>query len=74
MNQASLFSEEELVELRKVIDSIGAYLPENKTHFIWSNYTKITGKPEPKPCSCPSSGKLWKKAIDTIREYLKNVG
>lgn len=69
-----LFTEEEFTELKKVVDSIGAYLPEDKTHYIWTNYVKIKGKSEPKPCSCPSSGKLWANAINTIRDYIKKVG
>ena len=72
MKTESLFSKEELAELRKTIEGIGNYLPTDKTHYIWSNYIKITGKPEPTPCTCPSSGKLWGKALETIREYLKN--
>ena len=69
-----LFTEEEFTELKQTMESIGAYLPTDKTHYIWSTYVKIKGKPEPKPCQCPSSGKLWKKAVDTIRDYIKNVG
>ena len=69
-----LFTQEEFTELKTFIEGLGSYLPTDKTHYIWSTYVKIKGKPEPKPCSCPSSGKLWKKAIDTIRDYIKQVG
>lgn len=72
MNQESLFSEEELTQLRKTIEGIGNYLPTDKTHYIWSSYVKIKGQKEPQPCTCPSSGKLWGKAIETIKDYLKN--
>jgi len=67
-----LFTEEELVKLKETMEGIGSYLPTDKTSYIWSNYIKITGKPEPTPCTCKSSGRLWAKAIDTIRDYLKN--
>ena len=68
----NLFTQEELTELKSVIETIGSYLPKDKTNYIWSNYIKIKGKPEPTPCTCPSSGKLWGNAINTIKEYLKN--
>lgn len=74
MKMESLFSKEELAELKQTMDSIKNYLPTDKTHYIWSTYTKITGKKEPKPCNCPSSGKLWAKAIQTIREHLNTIG
>ena len=74
MNQASLFSKEGLTKLKETIESIGSYLPTDKTHYIWSNYVKIIGKTEPQPCTCPSSGKLWAKAINTIKEYINNLG
>jgi len=74
MNQESLFSEEEFTELKKTMESIGSYLPTDKTHFIWSNYLKITGKKEAKPCTCKSSANLWGKAVQTIRDYIKQVG
>lgn len=69
----SLYSEEELKQLRETIDSIGSYLPTDKTSYIWSNYVKINGKNEAQPCTCKSSGRLWAKAIETIRDYLKTV-
>jgi len=69
----NLFTEEELKQLRETMEEIGAYLPTDKTGYIWSNYIKINGKSEPTPCTCKSSGKLWAKAVETIREYLKTV-
>lgn len=69
----NLFTEEELSELKKTMNSIGSYLPTDKTHYIWTTYTKITGKKENKPCTCKSSANLWGKAVQTIREYLKEV-
>lgn len=73
MKTESLFSKEELAELKKTMEGIGNYLPTDKTSYIWSNYVKIIGKQEPRPCTCKSSGKLWAKAINTIREYLKKL-
>ena len=68
----NLFTEEELVKLKETMEGIGSYLPTDKTGYIWSNYVKINGKNESQPCTCKSSGRLWAKAIDTIRDYLKN--
>lgn len=67
----NLFTEEELKELKLVMETIGSYLPTDKTNYIWDSYLRITGKRENRPCTCKSSGSLWAKAINTIREYLK---
>lgn len=73
MNQELKFSNEELTKLKEFMGTIGSYLPTDKTNYIWNSYLKITGKPEPQPCTCPSSGKLWGKAIETINNYIKSV-
>lgn len=67
-----LYTPEEFKELKEVMDSIGAYLPENLTSFIWNNYKKISGDHGPQPCSCPSAGGHWKAAVDTIRSYVND--
>lgn len=73
MNQELKFSEEEFTKLKEFMNKLGAYLPTDKTNYIWGSYLKITGKPEAQPCTCPSSAKLWSKAIKTINDYIKSV-
>jgi hypothetical protein len=65
------YTAEELEELRTTLGSMGGYLAKDKTGYIWNNYKRITGSKENQPCTCPSSGKLWQKAINAINTYLK---
>ena len=57
-------------ELERLNNKITNYIPKELMTPVWEGYKKITGSREPQPCSCPSSGKLWKKAMDTIRDYV----
>jgi hypothetical protein len=66
-----LYTKEEWDILVQTLDEIGAYLPENKTGYIWSNFAKVAGNVGPQPCSCASSAGHWRRAIDTLREYVK---
>ena len=65
------YTEEELKELKTTMSSMGGYLPKDLTGYIWDNYKRITNSKENQPCTCPSSGKLWQKAINAINTYLK---
>lgn len=65
------YTEQELAELIETLKTMGGYLPKDKTVYIWDNYKRITGSKENQPCMCPSSGKLWQKAITAINTYLK---
>lgn len=68
------YTKEELDELKEKMGSFTSMLPTNLTGYVWENYKKISGNiTEPKPCMCKSSGGLWAKAVNTIREYLKNI-
>lgn len=73
MNQELKFSKEEFQQLKEFSNSLGSYLPTDKTDYIWNSYLKITGKPELKPCTCSSSGKLWSKALLTIKNYIQSI-
>ena len=64
------FSKEELEDLRTVVDKITTHIPKDKMSLIWSSYIKITGNRSPQPCSCPSSGNLWKTAYQTVKDYV----
>ena len=67
----NLYTNEEFNSLKQTLDTIGNYLPDDKVGYIWSNYQKIAHTTESQPCSCGSSAGLWKKAVDTIRNYVK---
>jgi len=68
------FNKEEIQEIKDNMSKITTHIPDNLTTWIWDTYKKISGSTEPKPCSCPSSAKLWKKSVDTINSFLKSYG
>jgi len=67
----NLYTNEDFKSLVETLDTIGNYLPDDKIGYVWSNYQKIANTTEGQPCSCGSSAGLWKKAVDTIRTYVK---
>jgi hypothetical protein len=72
MADNNLYTVEEFSSLKQTLDSIGNYLPDDKIGYIWDNYKKISGSNENQPCTCSSASSLWKKAVDTIRNYIKD--
>jgi hypothetical protein len=72
--EQSKFSIEEYQKLKEAVEGIKDYLPENLLPYIWDNYRIISGNiEEPRPCSCGSAAAHWKKAVDTIKNYIKEV-
>ena len=67
----NLYTNEEFLSLKGTLDTIGNYLPDDKVGYIWSNYQKIANTTEGQPCSCSSSAGLWIKAVNTVRNYIK---
>jgi hypothetical protein len=67
------FTYEEFQIIKAEMEVIGNYLPSDATaqRKIWENCTRIRGKAENQPCSCRSSGGLWARCIDDIREFIK---
>ena len=65
------YTEEEFQEIKDKINSITNNIPSNLTNWIWNTYKDILGSNEPQPCNCGSSGRLWLKAVETIRTYVK---
>lgn len=63
---------EQLKELKDTLSEIGAYLPENKAGYIWNTFNHIRNEREPQPCNCGSAGKHWKRAVDSLHDYIKN--
>jgi len=66
-----LLSEQEFDRLVTELESIGSFLPENKMPFLWDMANKIRKDNQPRPCACPSSAKLWSRAITELRDYTK---
>ena len=67
-------TDEEYLILVSIVNSITTHIPKDKAGYIWSNFNKVSNSNEPQPCTCPSSGKHWKRAIDTLREYVNTYG
>jgi hypothetical protein len=68
------FTEEEYQKLKDTAKDIKDYLPEHLLPYIWDNYRIISGNiEEPRPCSCGSAAAHWKKAVDSIRNYINEV-
>ena len=64
-------SQEDYIQLRNTMSEIGAYLPDNLAPYIWATFNRLRDANEPQPCTCASSGKHWKRAVDFINEWLK---
>jgi hypothetical protein len=58
-------------EVRELANKISTYIPKELMSSVWQTYKVISGSKEPQPCSCPSSARLWRKAVDTIRDYVR---
>lgn len=67
------FTIEEYQRLKDVVIPIKEFLPDNQTDFIWGAYQRIENTRENKPCSCPSSGNLWRKAVDVCKNFIKET-
>lgn len=66
-----MFTEEQYNEMKERINSISTHIPEHLMGWVWDTYGKINKRDVgPRPCACPSSAKLWRNAIETIREYV----
>lgn len=66
------FTEEEVSEMKEVIENIGNHLPQNVADWVWDKYTKIINKGEKKPCMCGKSAGHWRRAVETIRAFVKD--
>jgi hypothetical protein len=63
----------EYAELKEVIQSITTHIPTDRMGWIWSNHNKISKTAEPQPCSCGSAASHWKRATQTIRDFVNKV-
>lgn len=67
------FTTEEFQALKALIERTKDYLADGDLTLVWSSYKKITESQENQPCGCGSAAGLWKKAVDSIRTYIKEV-
>lgn len=71
MADSNKFTIEEFNEMKEFLSGITTHIPEANAGYVWNNYKKITNSTEPTPCLCGSSAAHWRKAIDAMREYVK---
>jgi hypothetical protein len=63
---------EEYQRLKDVIRNVHQHLPENQAPFIWDMFNRLRGMREPRPCTCASAGAHWARAVDYLRNWLKD--
>lgn len=66
------YNEMEYTELKSIAASITTNIPNDKMGWVWANYKRISKSSEGQPCGCGSAAGLWKKAMDTIREFIQS--
>jgi len=67
------YTEVEYIELKQTIQSITTHIPHDKMGWIWNNHNHILKTNEPQPCSCGSASGHWKRATETIRNFVRQV-
>lgn len=70
--ESKIYSNEEFLNLVKTMEGITTHIPEQTAGYVWNNYKHISSSNENQPCMCGSSAGLWRKAVDTIRTYIKD--
>jgi hypothetical protein len=67
-----MLTKEQFIELREVMNTITTHIPDHQTGYIWDMYNKIDGNHGGKPCTCSSSARYWRAAVDTLKNYVKS--
>jgi len=73
MNKYHPYTEAEFMELKGIVESITTHIPNDKMGWVWSNHNRICRTNEPQPCSCGSAAGHWKRAVETIRNFVTKV-
>jgi hypothetical protein len=61
----------EFTELKEFTENQGLYLQTSQMTYVWTMYNRLRNSREPQPCSCKSSGGLWKGAVDYLVNFVK---
>jgi len=64
------YSEAEYIELKTIMNDITTHIPHDRMGWVWSNHNRILGTNETQPCSCGSAAGHWKRAAETIRNFI----
>jgi hypothetical protein len=70
MRDYTPYTEAEYVELKSIMNDIITHIPNDRMGWVWGNHNKILKTNEPQPCSCGSAAANWKRAAETIRNFI----
>lgn len=65
------FTEEEVAEMKEIVDGIGVHLSPSVAGWVWNTYKKVINDNPKQPCMCGKSAKHWARAVETIRSFVK---
>ncbi len=66
------FTYQQFQDLVKLSNDITTHIKNEHVGLVWDNYQVIIGQKISRPCTCASAAGEWKKAVETIRDYIKN--
>ena len=64
------YTESEYNELKNIMNQITTHIPNDKMSWLWSNHNRILKTNEPQPCSCGSAAGHWRRAAETVRNFI----
>lgn len=73
INKYHPYTEAEYNELKSVLNEISTHIPHDKMSWIWNNFKKVANTNETQPCSCGSAAGHWRRAVDTLRDFVTKV-
>ena len=66
------YTKEKFQEIKNNMAKIVNRIPENLAGWVWNHYKSISGSNENQPCGCQSAAGLWRNAVITIQDFIKN--
>lgn len=63
---------EDFERLKKELESVKNFLPENLMNPFWHWCNTIRGLKTNQPCSCKSSAKHWGACVEELRNYVRS--
>jgi hypothetical protein len=67
------YTEDEYNELKLIMQDISTHIPNDRMGWLWGNHNKILNTNEPQPCSCGSAAANWKRAAETVRNFISQT-
>lgn len=69
----SPLTEEDFQKVNQIVNEVTTTIPNHYIDLVWHYHNAILGTKERQPCKCASSGALWAKGMETLRNYVKRV-